>query len=192
MERFYYPIEVMQLRDQQLQSNYSATFGTVRNNLTTNHQGGTFTHQWGPVLRSRIWGTLHGSEKQGAYGQQLALSFNRDGSNSSSDNPLIAFYYPLARWQYPGTTWSDYSRGSIRCPDGCQWERECQRPASHFEVRTTNAQAAGTGLTNRIDPGQILGYRLYNSEHVQIVVRRCSSRCPLCEEVQLQLSISPL
>jgi len=38
----------------------------------------------------------------------------------------------------------------------------------HFELRTTSAAAAGRGLLNRLDPGEILGYELYGSGRVQI------------------------
>ena len=92
MAIFYYPIEVMMLRDQQLQSSHSATFGLVRNNQTTNHQGWDLFAPAGTRCYAIASGHVEWVRNQGAYGQQLALSFSRDGSNRTSNYPLIAFY----------------------------------------------------------------------------------------------------
>jgi murein DD-endopeptidase MepM/ murein hydrolase activator NlpD len=165
---FYYPIEVIQLRTKHLASSHSATYGLVRNNNTANHQGWDLFAPAGTRCYAIAAGHVEWIRSSGAYGQQLALSFNRDGSDGSSSDPLIAFYAHLRLGSVvvaPGTA---VRAGQFVALTGTSGNASPDAPHLHFEIRTSSAQAVGGGLANRTDPGQILGYGLYNSMGVQI------------------------
>jgi murein DD-endopeptidase MepM/ murein hydrolase activator NlpD len=168
MALLYYPIEVMQLRDQQLQSNYAATFGKVRNNQTTPHQGWDLYAPVGTRCYAIAAGYVDWIKNEGNYGVQLALSFNRDGSSGASIDPLIAFYAHLLPGSIQIQPGSFVQAGQYVAQTGASGNANPSAPHLHFEIRTTSAKNAGLGLGNRIDPGGILGYRLYNSQRVQI------------------------
>ena len=168
MPNFYYPIEVIQLRTEQLASSHSATFGTVRNNNTTNHQGWDLFAPSGTRCYAIAAGHVEWIRNNGAYGQQLAISFNRDGSDGTSNDPLIAFYAHLQPGSIVVTQGANVTAGQFVALTGVSGNASANAPHLHYETRTTNAQLAGPGLTNRIDPGEVLGHGLYNSHHVQI------------------------
>lgn len=168
MSRFYFPLEIVQLRTQQLQSSSSASFGQVRNNNTTNHQGWDLYAPSGTRCYALAAGVVEWVRNQGAYGQQLAISFNRDGSQRSSTESLTAFYAHLLPGQIQVMPGSLVNAGQFVALSGTSGNANANAPHLHFETRTSNAQQVGGGLANRIDPGTILGYKLYNSSNPQI------------------------
>lgn len=168
MANFYYPIEVIQFRDQQLQSTHSATFGPVRNNGTRNHQGWDLFAPVGTRCYVIASGHVEWVRSQGAYGLQLALSFNQDGSTGVSRNPLLAFYCHLQPGSIRVQPGAFVRAGQYVAQTGISGSASVNAPHLHFEIRKTSAKPGPGGMANRIDPGQILGYRLYNSEKVQI------------------------
>jgi murein DD-endopeptidase MepM/ murein hydrolase activator NlpD len=168
MATFYYPIEVMQLRDQRLQSSHGATFGLVRNNQTRNHQGWDLYAPVGTRCYAIASGHVEWVKNEGGYGLQVAISFNRDGSTGASVNPLIAFYAHLSPGSVVVRPGDFVHAGQYIAQTGVSGNANGNAPHLHFEIRTTSAASVGGGLANRLDPGEILGYRLYTSERVQI------------------------
>lgn len=166
---FYFPLEVMQMRTQGLASSHSSSFGTVRNNQTRDHQGWDLYAPVGTRCYAIAAGHVEWVRNQGAYGQQLAISFNSSGSeNSSEENQLIAFYAHLAPGQIQVQTGTYVKAGQFIALTGISGNASAGAPHLHFEIRKTKSQYPGRGLVNRLDPGDILGYELYNSANSQI------------------------
>ncbi len=91
MSGFYYPIEVMQLRDQRLDSSHSATFGPVRNNQTRNHQGWDLFAPVGTRCYAIAAGHVEWIRNIGDYGQQfgagvVAPALEIGGAHHTLDN----------------------------------------------------------------------------------------------------------
>lgn len=168
MSKFYFPIEVVQMRTQRLQSSHSSTYGLVRNNQTRNHQGWDIFALVGTRCYAIAAGHVEWIRNQGEYGQQLAISFNKNGSNLSSNQPLIAFYAHLQPGSIQVSAGTAVRAGQFIALTGTSGSASPNAPHLHFEIRTTSAQVAGLGLANRVDPGTILGYELYNSSNPQI------------------------
>lgn len=161
MSRFYYPLEIMRLRTAQLASSHSATFGHVRNNNTRAHQGWDLEAPVGTRCYAIAGGAIVNILNAGAYGVQLHLEFNRDGSTGMSRDPLIALYAHLQPNSARFRVGEIVKAGEWIANTGTSGNASANAPHLHFEIRTVLGPA-GRGLGNRLDPGDVLGYRLYN------------------------------
>jgi len=164
MTAFFYPLEVMRLRTAQLASVNSSTFGRVRNNNTRVHQGWDLDAEPGTSCFSIADGIVLWTRSGGAYGEQLAIQFNRDGSggNTESRDPLVAFYAHLTPGSISLSEGSTVRAGQFVASTGTSGNASHSAPHLHFEIRT-KGDNAGRGLNNRLDPAEVLGYGLYQS-----------------------------
>ena len=165
MPKFYYPLEVMRLRSAELASSHGATFGMVRNSGTAAHQGWDLDAPVGTVCFAIADGVVVGIQNAGAYGRQLSIQFNRDGSTGASVDPLIAFYAHLD--QILVSLNDTVAAGQPVARTGISGNASASAPHLHFEIRTATG-SAGTGLGNRLDPMTVLGGHLYNSSNPTI------------------------
>ena len=169
MPNLYYPLEVMQFRnDAGIRSEVSATFGRVRNRGTRSHQGWDLFAPSGTPCFSVADGYVAWIRNAGSYGLQLGIEFNRDGSTGSSDSTdlVLAFYAHLSRVSIAAGT---FVRGGQQVAEtGTTGNASARFPHLHFELRTLGARTVGRGLVNRIDPSEVFGYQFLSCNSTRI------------------------
>ena len=114
MAKFYYPIEIVEMREQGLASPVSATYGRVRNNNTRNHQGWDLHAPVGTHCYAIAAGVVEWIKNSGSYGQQLGIRFFKDGSAETS-----AVFQPTARIK--GAALSCADQNSVACSSSAYW-----------------------------------------------------------------------
>jgi murein DD-endopeptidase MepM/ murein hydrolase activator NlpD len=163
MPTFYNPLEVMRLRnDAGVRFRVvGATFGPdVRRHADgkpKKHQGWDLYAPVGTPAYAVGDGIIVWARDQGDYGKQLLLQLSRDGSSTSSDGTLYAFYAHLS--DISMAAMSQVRGGQQIALTGVTGNADPKYPHLHFEIRTT-ARTNITGLTGRLDPSTILGGQL--------------------------------
>jgi len=150
------PLNVMKIRT--LQSGdynpVSNSYGMVRNNHTQAHQGWDLTAAPGTPVYAIADGEVTVGHSA-TYGNWVSLKF------SYKCKPHYAFYAHL-QTAYQGNSsvregallgFTGRSGNAAGIPQG--------ESHLHFEIRTM--EHPPLGLTGRMDPGQVLGYELYQS-----------------------------
>lgn len=172
MAKFYYPIEIVEMREQGLASPVSATYGRVRNNNTRNHQGWDLHAPVGTHCYAIAAGVVEWIKNSGSYGQQLGIRFFKDGSAETSavmSKPTyLAFYAHLQPGSIRVKEGQAVLAGDCIAKTGTSGNASPNSPHLHFEIRTRLEKSIGIGLQGRIDPGEILGYEVYASREVAI------------------------
>ena len=96
------------------------------------------------------------------FGNYVVLQFSKSGKNNLTDaDTLFAFYAHLA----VARVWrgQDVHAGDAIGLTGTTGNAAGGAPHLHFEVRTLSTSSPGHGLTGRVDPASVLGYRYYSS-----------------------------
>ena len=148
----------MRIREMQfgLHNPISNTFGMVRKKSKGVHQGWDLTAVPGtPVYAIRDGEIFVGYSN--TYGHNITLKFSYQGKTyfafyAHLQKPTISNVSSVAEGTVIGTTGTSGNARALNAD-----ERHL-----HFEIRTT--EIVGSGLSNRIDPGEILGYQYYSSQ----------------------------
>jgi len=134
------------------------------------HQGWDLYAEVGTNIYAIADGTIEFVRDAGAYGKQLALNFDYEGTT------LFAFYAHLSailvsqgemivEGQLLGMTGKSGNAGGASIT-----------PHLHFEVR--EIARPGTGLVHRIDPATILGYDTLTSREVDYSTQMTRANSP--------------
>ncbi len=164
MPALYNPLATMKLRnDAGLRDAVGATFGKVRNGGTRNHQGWDLYAPVATPIFALGSGFVVWTHESGAYGKQLLLQFNRDGSFCACDSTqtVFAFYAHLSEVSVEEGQF--VTAGQAVGRTGVSGNAEKKYPHLHFEIRLTSDNL-GKGLVGRINPGEILGYQLLSCQ----------------------------
>jgi murein DD-endopeptidase MepM/ murein hydrolase activator NlpD len=144
------PLATMHVRRESLHN----TFGMVRNDGRRPHQGWDLAAPaWTPVYAIAD-GTIRDVRGDGDYGTQFSLEFEHGGRT------LYAFYAHLSACNCAAG--EQVSEGDLLGFTGTTGNAASFRGDDehlHFEIRTQ--RHPGRGLPGRIDPGDVLGYRVY-------------------------------
>ena len=172
MSKFYYPIEIVEMREQGLASPVSASFGRVRNNNTRNHQGWDLYAPVGTPCYAIAAGVVEWIKSTGSYGQQLGIRFFKDGSAETSavmSRPTyLAFYAHLQTGSITVREAEAVLAGQRTAKTGTTGNASPNTPHLHYEIRTRLDKRIGVGLQGRADPGESLGYERYACRQIPI------------------------
>jgi len=139
------------------------SFGKVRSSGTKAHQGWDIYAEIGTFAYAVGAGVVEGvrDEKTKGYGLQICLRLDLESMTrvSGPQPQLWAFYAHLALAFVKKGMRVD--EGEPIAMTGNSGNAENTPPHLHFEIRTQPWPP--TGLTGRIDPGEVLGYGFYMS-----------------------------
>ena len=156
------PLQAMKLRSEGLASPLGATYGKVRNNGTRAHQGWDLDAAVGTTCFAIADGTIIDVGTHPDFGNYVVLQFSKSGRvNMTDPDTLFAFYAHLGAARV--WTGQDVHAGDVIGLTGTTGNAAGGPPHLHFEVRKVSTSSPGRGLTGRVDPGSVLGYRYYSS-----------------------------
>jgi len=153
----HYPLDVMKIRPFQFgkYDPVSNSFGKVRVHHTRAHQGWDLLAAPGTPVYAIAGGDLT-SRASSSYGNIATLKFRYKGKT------YYAFYAHLS--VVTGAN-SCVLEGSVIGKTGMTGNaRKIPVPEAHlhFEIRTKASPGNHSGLHDRIDPGDVLGYSVYS------------------------------
>tara|TARA_Y100000815_G_scaffold219264_1_gene204918 strand:- start:116 stop:628 length:513 start_codon:yes stop_codon:yes gene_type:complete len=166
------PLSVMRISNHN-QGELSNIFGMTRNGGTRPHQGWDLAAPVGATVYAVRNGAVVDICETPAYGLQLLLQISAtDGpKTSSAESDVFAFYAHLSETLVD--VGAQVVVGAPIARSGNSGNVGALPPHLHFEIRTRASVPPFSGLTYRVDPGQVLGY-----EHLAC---RDSHACPIYE-----------
>ena len=166
MPDFHSPLKEMRMRrrllvDPPQTSHTMASFGMTRKkpDLTPKpHQGWDLAAPVGTEIFAIADGVITRVVHQdnGGYGRSVTLAFQGEGKGLVSV-AMFAFYAHLSV-VLVGVN-AVVKRGDVLGRTGVSGNAGGTPPHLHFEIRT--ASHVGGGLSDRVDPGEVLGYDAY-------------------------------
>jgi murein DD-endopeptidase MepM/ murein hydrolase activator NlpD len=148
------PLNAMKIRTHQAgrYAPLSNTFGNVRAGNTRAHQGWDLEASPGTAVFAISDGEVT-SGSSPTYGTWLSLRF------SWRDKPCYAFYAHLSNVLVKDASVREGAIIGFTGRSGNAARIPVAEAHLHFEIRTV--EHPGLGLPGRIDPGEVLGYRVY-------------------------------
>jgi murein DD-endopeptidase MepM/ murein hydrolase activator NlpD len=160
---FTMPLKAMKLRTKELESNYAASYGRVRNwnaalhHHTKFHQGWDLDAATGTPCYAIAAGVITHVGHHPQFGRNIVLEFSKSGiTNASSVDALWAFYAHLSHILV--SNGKIVAAGQLIGLTGHTGNASATAPHLHFEIRKTPNPNPGLGVVGRLDPATILGY----------------------------------
>ena len=139
------------------------SFGPVRSSGARLHQGWDLYAAIGTTVYAVAPGIVEYAETRGDYGTQVCIRLQEEALspvNRDAAAPRFAFYAHLsASFVQPGQAVLEGDEIGLTGNSGNAGNTP---PHLHFELRTKARPS--TGLSGRLDPGELLGYGYYSSE----------------------------
>jgi murein DD-endopeptidase MepM/ murein hydrolase activator NlpD len=160
---FTMPLKAMKLRSKELESNYAATYGRVRNwsaalhHHTKFHQGWDLDAATGTPCYAIAGGVITHVGHHPQFGRNIVLQFSKSGiTDASPVDALWAFYAHLSHILVSNE--KIVAAGQLIGLTGHTGNASATAPHLHFEIRNTPNPNPGLGAVGRLDPAMILGY----------------------------------